>query len=417
MLREMQREFNFAWKETALRSLIVVAFFLSAISLLAGALTINDQEDLALRLNTEIKSEQLQILKGKTDPGDIAYSLFHLTFDPPSELAFVAVGQRNELTWLHRVRLLALEGQIHETSDANPEILTLGHLDFSFFLSVLLPLLVIGLLFDIEAKEHRDRRHQLICSASRFGNRIFLIRAMVRSLLLAAAVTVPFIIAAINSNITLIQASSVIGLTLFQIVVWLALSQFITRRMREAATAGLSLISIWLVLTLLIPIIGKIFVEYRVPVPNGGSILLTQREAVNDAWDLPKTATMKPFTEAYPEWREYGDVRKPFEWKWYYAFQEMGDRAAKPIAQALYKGMRDRHEAMAWIALLSPSLLIERRLTALAGTDVLQHLRYIQCSRRFHAEMRHFYYPFLFHEKAMSESNLAEIPEFKPCAL
>jgi ABC-2 type transport system permease protein len=32
---------------------------------------------------------------------------------------------------------------------------------------------------------------------------------------------------------------------------------------------------------------------------------MTQREAVNDAWDLPKAATMDAFVERHPQWAAY----------------------------------------------------------------------------------------------------------------
>lgn len=43
-------------------------------------------------------------------------------------------------------------------------------------------------------------------------------------------------------------------------------------------------------------------IEGMVSLPDGGEIVLTQREAVNDAWDVPREATYTPFLELYPEW-------------------------------------------------------------------------------------------------------------------
>ena len=417
MLHELRRELNHALKEPALRWLVLIAFSLSTIALLIGALTISHQKDMVLRLEAAVTAEQLLTIKDKTDPGDIAYNLFHLTFDPPTDLAFIALGQRNERPWLHRLRMLALEGQIHETNDSNPEILILGQLDFTFFLSVLVPLIIISLLFDIEGRERREGRYELICAASPLGSRVFHIRAAVRSLLLSAAIILPLIAAAISNDLTILAFLSVLGLIFFQIVLWVIFCRIVTYIIPEAVTAALSLVTLWLLFTVLTPIIGKTAVENSLPVPNGGTILLTQRETVNAAWDLPKETTMDAFIHIYPEWKAQATIHRPFEWKWYYAFQEMGDQAAQPKSWALYQGMTDRHEAMALVALLSPALFIERAMTELAGTDVLQHLRYVQCARAFHADLRHFYYPYLFNEKAMSENDLAQLPEFEPCAI
>jgi len=61
-------------------------------------------------------------LASQSDAGGAAYYAFHFTYDPPSSLAFVSRGIRDDLPWKHRVRMLALEGQIYETDSGNPEL-------------------------------------------------------------------------------------------------------------------------------------------------------------------------------------------------------------------------------------------------------------------------------------------------------
>ena len=57
-----------------------------------------------------------------------------------------------------------------------------------------------------------------------------------------------------------------------------------------------------------------------------------QREAVNDAWDLPKSSTMEQFYESQPEWSDSSPLGDDFHWKWYYAFQQVGDETAADLA-------------------------------------------------------------------------------------
>ena len=89
---------------------------------------------------------------------------------------------------------------------------------------------------------------------------------------------------------------------------------------------------------MIVPAAIKTSVETAVPLPDGGDILLTQREAVNDAWDLPKSATMDPFVERHPEWADYTEISQSFEWKWYYAFQQVGDQTVEPLSLAYREG-------------------------------------------------------------------------------
>jgi hypothetical protein len=50
---------------------------------------------------------------------------------------------------------------------------------------------------------------------------------------------------------------------------------------------------------------GRAAIDRAVPLPSGADIIMTQREAGNDAWDLPKAATMDAFVERHPQWAAY----------------------------------------------------------------------------------------------------------------
>lgn len=82
------------------------------------------------------------------------------------------------------------------------------------------------------------------------------------------------------------------------------------------------------------PVSLQIAIDNQVPLPRGGEILLTQREFVKDSWDLPKEATMKLFLEKHSEWSAYTNVNRPFEWKWYYAFQQVGDQEVEALSKS-----------------------------------------------------------------------------------
>ena len=146
--------------------------------------------------------------------------------------------------------------------------------------------------------------------------------------------------------------------------------------------------------------------------PDGGDILLTQREAVNDAWDLPKSATMDPFVERHPEWADYTEISQSFEWKWYYAFQQVGDQTVEPLSLAYREGRIGRDRLAGRLAWLSPPALAERALQALAGTNLAASLAYEQRVRDYHAALRTYYYPRLFRDEVVSDASIGQRPEF-----
>ncbi len=148
--------------------------------------------------------------------------------------------------------------------------------------------------------------------------------------------------------------------------------------------------------------------------PDGAEILMIQREAVNDAWDKPKAATMEPFLARHPEWRAYGAVTKPFEWKWYYAFQQTGDMQAEPIVRAYREGRLARDEAAGIAALLSPTSLVERGFERLARTDARAMIAYEDSVRAYHAQLRAFHYPLLFRDPPYDPLAFESLPRYRP---
>jgi ABC-2 type transport system permease protein len=135
---------------------------------------------------------------------------------------------------------------------------------------------------------------------------------------------------------------------------------------------------------------------------------------VNGAWDLPKAATMQSFVASHPAWAAHAEVRRPFEWKWYFAFEQVGDEAAAPLSRAHREGRAARARTAATLTWFAPPAALERRLEVLAGTDAGAMLAYEARVRSFHTALREWYYPRLFRETPFDAGTLDGRPEFMP---
>jgi len=143
---------------------------------------------------------------------------------------------------------------------------------------------------------------------------------------------------------------------------------------------------------------------------------LTQREAVNDAWDIPKEATYEPFFEHQPEWANYTkwDGADGFEWKWYFAFQQVGDQKAEGLSQDYRDRRLKRDERTSRFSLISPASLMQRQFEKLARTDASASLAYEARVRKFHEELREWHYPRLFKNTAFeAEAAKRQLPIYK----
>lgn len=391
-----------------------LALLLSAFSVASGVEEVRDQRDEIAKLIELDAIDRNAELARQSDWGGAAYYAFHLTYDPPSELAFAALGQRESAAWKHRVRMLALEGQIHESDAPNPELALAGRIDFAFFAAYLAPLLVIFLLYDLRSGERAAGRMELLTATTGKAGGPWRMRGAIRMLALAACMILPLGIGAVavgTPATDLLLVSVAVGLHL---LVWWGLVALIDRLSAAPTTQLTILMGMWLLLAVLVPATGRILIERAVPVPSGADILLVQREAVNRAWDLPKEDTMVPFIERHPEWADYSAIDAGFDWRWYYAFQQVGDQAAEDISEAYTRGRLRRDQVAGLAAWMSPPALLERYLQSLAGTDVRSVIAYEQSVRDFHAELRSFYYARLFPGKEFRLEDTDGLPEYTP---
>jgi ABC-2 type transport system permease protein len=412
LIAALRRELWFMLRDRAFRGWLAVALLLSGAAVAAGLHEVSIQRATLAQLLELDRTDREAQLARQTDWGSAAYYAFHLTFDPPSSFAFAALGERDTMPWKHRIRMLALEGQIHESDVGNPEIALVGRLDAAFIAAFLLPLLVLVALHDLQARERQAGRLDLLRSLA--GRDLWLMRAGLRGIALGSAVIVPIWVGGVISETPTTTLSAVSAVVLLHALFWSGLCLAAAALGRSAAVTLAALVAAWWLLAVLVPYGSRTLVERVVPVPDGARIALVQREAVHGAWDLPKETTMGAFTGVYPEWRAHAEVTRPFEWKWYYAFQEVGDLRAADLSQRYREGVAARDRLIGRWTWLSPPALVQRALQRLAATDVPAHLRYLDSVRAFHVALRKFHYPKLFLEQPFDPERVAALPSYSP---
>ena len=404
----INREARFLVKQRYFFALLTIALLLSVFSVWSGISETNTQLSTIERLQQKDAIDRANVLAKQSDYGSAAYYSFHLTYSAPSAMAFAAMGQRDIYPWKHRIRMLALEGQIYETDSDNPELSFLGRFDFAFLISVLLPLFVILLLHDLRSAEREAGRYDLLIATASKQQRLWLSRASVLCAALATALLLPFVIGAIIMQAQLVSTLQVIAVTLGHILFWMLLTLWFTSSKvavkQSSAQIASVLLAVWLGVAVLVPVVSDIAIDEMVQSPNGGEIALTQREAVNDAWDLPFSDTWAPFIATHPQWKNNTEMNSQFEWKWYYAFQQVGDQKAAALSIAYRDATLEKINLAQRFAYISPPMLAQKLLSSIAETDALAAIKYEQKVRDYHQALRLFYYPLLFGAAELNEA-------------
>lgn len=408
------REMRFACKQKTLLSLWLATFLLSSFAVVTGLAEVSHQRQTIAELLTADQEERKTVLAEQSDFGLAGYYAFHLTYAPPSNLAYTALGERDTYPWKHRVRMLAIEGQIYETDTPNPELAQAGRVDYAFVLSFLVPLVVILLLYDLQASERKANRFDLLLATATQPRQLWVLRIVARILTLYVCLLMPIWLGGIYAGVHLSSVLIVSLVSLIYVLFWTLLCAWVMRKDHEPPRLASTLVGMWFLLCAVVPVVGHLAIEQGVKGPSGGDVVLLQRESVNDAWDLPKQQTMNDFVAAYPEWKEHLEMKSQFEWKWYYAMQQVGDMKAAKLSQSYRNAIKQRDKLAGLVSLISPPMLVQRQLTRLAETDAKAALSYEQAVRDYHAQLRSFYYPLLFEEQAFNLDKLDNLPQFEP---
>ena len=401
------RETWFLSRDRAALVWLLIALISASCAVAFGLGEVASQRATIDRLRAADVVERDYMAEQYRDWGSAGYYTFHLTYDPPSDFAFAALGQRDSSPWKHRIRMLALEGQIYETDAANPDFALTGRFDYAFVVAMLAPLFLILLLHDLKARERAFGRFELL-EASASG--LWRVRAGLRVAALGIALLLPLILAGSATGSGVASLFLAGAAVLLHLLFWWLVVAWINQRGWTASVNLTALFGAWLVLAVVAPAGIKLVVDTAIEIPDGGDIILTQREAVNDAWDLPVSATMEPFLERHPEWSDHATIEGTFEWKWYYAFQQVGDQNVEALSIAYREG-RDRRDRLSSIlSWLTPPAKMERIFQSLANTDVEATRLYESRVRAYHAQLRTFYYPKLFLDAPFTDEAVAERP-------
>jgi ABC-2 type transport system permease protein len=398
---------------------LVLLLALSALAVLSGMREVARQQQTIARLaalqQQDLAAQARKYAQGG-DAGAAAYYTFHGTWDAPSPAAFLALGLRDAAPYVLRVRALALQAQLHEGESFNPELALAGRFDFAFVLVYLAPLFLIALLHDLVSSERRSGRLGTLLAMPGAGRRLWLRRAGLRTALVFGCLVLPVLVGALGSGSAMATVAAVLCATVAYLAFWSGLALLVATRGGSSAANATALMGCWAVLTLVLPTIANAALARALPVHQGVELMLAQRQAVHAAWDLPPQATMEKFFRTHPEWRHTAPLPSGFHWKWYYAFQQLGDQSVAPQVAAYREGLVARQRWTSRLGWLLPGVGVQAVLHRQADTDLQAQLAYQDRIADFHARLRAYYYPYLFNEVRFGVRDFAAQPRFSPPA-
>lgn len=410
-------EWRLLWRSRLAVIALLLLLVLSALSVYSGLREV-DRQRLTIARLAGLQSQDIAAQERKHvprgDAGSVAYDTFLETWDAPSSTAFLALGLRDTAPYVLRVRALALQSQLHEGEAFNPELALAGRFDFAFVLVYLAPLFLIALLYDLVSSERRAGRLATLQAMPGAGRRLWLRRAGLRTLLAFICLMLPVLVGVWLSGASVAAVAAIVWAAAAYVAFWGGLSLLVAAQRISSVANATALVGCWAALTLVLPTLANVVLANAVPVRQGVDLMLAQRQAVHGAWDLPPEATMERFFSTHPEWKNTAPLPARFHWKWYYAFQQLGDESVGLQVATYREGLLTRQRWTDRLGWLLPGVGAQSILHRRAGTDLLAQLAYQDDIASFHARLRAFYYPYLFNEVRFGASDFANLPRFEP---
>lgn len=341
---------------------------------------------------------------------DIGLLLYYIKFgfvNDRSPLAGLSIGQRDMRQAAQLINIRNLEEQKNTSEFLNPFFQLLGNLDFSFVLIYLFPLIIIALCFDLWSEEKESGRWALLSVQSKKPKKIILSKHLLRLWIVLLLFFVLILIAIIYLHLSLDFALLCFaGLSIFYICFWFSLSWWVMSLDKSSKQNAIILLSAWLILTIVIPVITNSTVSALHSIPEAYETTIDSRDGYHTKWDLPKEPTINKFKKHYPQFEQYNHPEEQsFSWFWYFAMQQMGDDESTEAREGMKAKLHKRNDLTKWIGYFIPSIHTQLSMNALGKTDMTNYLTYMEALDDYHERLRLSFYPQIFEAKAIESVN------------
>ncbi len=257
------------------------------------------------KLDTTIQANQEKYLQA-TSPGGTDYDL-HFTYYVTNEappLAGLCLGQRDLFPVYYGINITDLVRQVNVGELANPMKLLTGNFDLSYVLVFLLPILIVGLFYDLYAGEKEGGTLSLLQSQPTSLGTVLLAKGLLRLLVVLGLATLLLVVAFVLQGISLRDYYRPffqwLGIIYGYCLLWTALMSLIVWLRRSSALSAMLGLGVWLIFTLITPALLNLFAGAEEPLPNRAEAIDAVRTLNDKMWASPKSFVLNQFYQEPP---------------------------------------------------------------------------------------------------------------------
>ena len=264
----------------------------------------------------------------------------------------------------------------------NPMTLLFGRMDFVFFVTIIAPLLLIALNFDVIASDRAQGLSKMLLSNPVTETTVIANRMIARSSILIFIVLLALIFGlTVADNLTFSDAASWVTLVLAYLFFWIGLIFLIVSQSQRGFSGLSKLVSLWLLFALIIPAASNSITTYLFPQPSKLELLSDARSATSEATKQTAELTQR-FLEDHPE-LTIGDDQVPGYYRALFLSNSVVRESTQPIMKDFSESMKDREDLLDTLQYLSPTTILQRSLIAIAQTDSRSHSLFLETAGQY----------------------------------
>lgn len=335
----------------------------------------------------------------------------------PATLAIVSTGQSDLMPYYYKLTLSKRQALFHSEELENPQILYNGSFDLSFVIIFLLPLLIIGLTYNVVSSEREQGTLALLLAEIMRFDAIIRLRYVFRYLLLNTFFSIfivsGLVIFGVNISNAFADISYLLLITWAYSAFWFGLSFLINSLGRNSGYNAAVLTGIWLGLILLLPTLLSVYVNRVHPMPSRLELITKTRE-IGDQLNKESAQSLNRFYEEHAEF-------KPDSTK-FDAKDENGKRLFSRLSLevALEKEVKKFDEAtvqrQAMVNLyrfVSPAVFVQQSLNNASGTGTSRYEDFEKQVSVFHKTYRDYFSPLVYKQEKFTVLNLDGVPQYQ----
>lgn len=336
---------------------------------------------------------------------------------PDRPLGPVALGLTDSLPHYFRVTSRDQTSFVQQGSIESPWQLLTGHFDVGFVVVYLFPLLIFALSYNLLAGEREQGTLRMLLSQPLPAFSLVAGKLLLRALVLFAlfALLPAAIIWIARPGACLTDLLLWISLVTLYELFWFVLAFAVNALGKSSAANATILISAWVALVLVIPVVLSVIVTAQRPVSSRSEMMTQLRDAMSELskrhdridaegskFDELSLVTARASGETVEAWSKADR-----------AMQRDLEATTRPLLEKFESEIARQQDLVDRYRFVSPAIVTSEALSDVAGTGLVRYRCFKNQVTEFHKRWRAFFAPKIDADAALTEADYAAMPRFR----